>query len=127
LAKSYCLEHGGRHAQLGAAWVRDKTGNPLVAQGVLHHVWWPLDVDPIRHFLPLAVLYADKRVKHEQVVSLGVRYADLFERYGKEEVIHRGIERSMRQSKAVEAIFEEMLGVDLNACTFDSGRLVERA
>jgi putative nucleotidyltransferase with HDIG domain len=127
LAKMYTVEHGGNHAQLGAAWVRMETGNPLIAQGVLHHVWWPLDVDPIKHFLPLAVLYADKRVKHENVVSLGARYSDLFERYGKKIGFNREhMKRSMNQSMAIEAIFEELLGVDFNACTFDSGRLVKR-
>lgn len=126
LAKSYSIEYGGQHAQLGAAWVLEETRNPVIAQAVLHHVWWPLDADLERHFLALAVLYADKRVKHEKIVSVGVRYVDLFERYAKNDYIRKRIEMTMHQSMAVEAMFEEILGVDLNACTFDSGRLVER-
>ena len=69
LAKSYTIRHGGSHAQLGAAWVREETGNPLIAQAVLFHVEWPWsgssmdDVkDPMR--LPVIVAYADKRVRH---------------------------------------------------------------
>jgi len=126
LAKIYTLRHGGSHAQIGAAWVLAETGNPLIAQGVLHHVWWPLDADPTKHFLPLAVLYADKRVKHENIVSLGARYADLFERYAKNDYARERMKLSMAQSKAIEAMFEELLGVNLNACTFNSGRLVQR-
>ena len=125
IAKIYCVENGGNHAQAGAAWVMDETGNPLVAQGVMHHVWWPFDVDPVRHFLPLAVLYADKRVRHDQVVSLGGRFTDLFERYGKTEESRRGITRAMNQGRAVEHTFSELLEVRLNACSFDSGRLVD--
>ena len=37
IAKSYTIRHGGSHAQLGAAWVREETGNPLLAQAVLFH------------------------------------------------------------------------------------------
>lgn len=124
LGKLYCIEHGGNHAQVGAAWVRAETGNPLLAQGVLHHVWWPFDVDPARHFLPLAVLYADKRARHDAPVSLGARFTDLFERYGKTAYSRQRITQSLEQSRAVEHTFSELLEVRLNACSFDSGRLV---
>lgn len=124
IAKLYCVEHGGNHAQAGAAWVLAETGNPLIAQGVVHHVWWPFDVDAVRHFLPLAVLYADKRVRHDQIVSLGARYTDLMERYGKTEQARQGVIRSMKQGSAVELTLSELLEVKLNACTIDSGRLV---
>ncbi|NJB67062.1 hypothetical protein GGQ74_000702 [Desulfobaculum xiamenense] len=125
LAKIYCITHGGHHSQLGAAWVMEHTGNPLLAQGVLHHVWWPFTVDPIRHFLPLAVLYADKRVRHDEIVPLGVRFSDLFERYGKNDTARDRIGQALAQSQAIENCFNEHLKVDLNACTFDCGRLVD--
>lgn len=87
LAKSYTIRHGGSHAQLGAAWVREETGNPLLAQAVLFHVEWPWsggeldDVrDPMR--LPVIVAYADKRVRHSEVVSIKERFDDLLVRYG---------------------------------------------
>ncbi|MCK9241238.1 phosphohydrolase [Desulfocurvus sp.] len=126
LAKFYCVQHGGNHAQLGAAWVLDCTGNPALAQGVMHHVWWPYPVDPARYFLPLAVQYADKRVRHDAVVSLGARYTDLFERYGKNETARERIEAAFRQGRAVEHTLSELLEVKLHACPFDSGRLVVR-
>lgn len=87
LAKSYTIRHGGSHAQLGSAWVREETGNPLLAQAVLFHVEWPWsgtgmdDVkDPMR--LPVIVAYADKRVRHSEVVSIKERFDDLLVRYG---------------------------------------------
>ncbi|WP_461210598.1 HDIG domain-containing metalloprotein [Desulfocurvus sp. DL9XJH121] len=124
LGKMYCIEHGGSHAQVGASWVLAETRNPALAQGVLHHVWWPFDVDAARHFLSLAVLYADKRVQHDRAVSLGARFTDLFERYGKTERARERITQSLEQSRAVEHTFNELLEVKLNACSFDSGRLV---
>ena len=87
IAKNYTIRHGGSHAQLGAAWVREETGNPLLAQAVLFHVEWPWsggemdDVrDPMR--LPIIVAYADKRVRHKEVVSVKERFDDLLVRYG---------------------------------------------
>ncbi|GAB6176367.1 HDIG domain-containing protein [Desulfobaculum senezii] len=125
IAKIYCIEHGGHHSQLGAAWAMEHTGNPLLSQGVLHHVWWPYTVDVVRYFLPLVVLYADKRVRHDAIVPLGVRFADILERYGKSEMARSRIERSMQQTMAIEKSLNEHLEVNLNACTFDSGRLVD--
>ena len=87
LAKTYTILHGGAHAQLGAAWVREETGRPDLAQAVLFHVSWPWIHDPaalkanlLR--LPLLVSYADKRVRHDKVVSLEERFDDLLKRYG---------------------------------------------
>ncbi|BBD07991.1 HD domain-containing protein [Desulfovibrio ferrophilus] len=125
LGKMYCIEHGGHHAQLGAVWVQAETGNPAIAQGVLHHVWWPFDVDPTRYFLPLVVLYADKRVTHDGFVSLGGRFTDLFERYAKTALARERITICMDQAKAVEHTLSELLGVKLHAYTFDRGRLVD--
>ena len=125
LAKGYTIRHGGKHAQLGGAWTMHLTKNPAVAQGVLHHVWWPWEIDPGRYFLPLAVLYSDKRAKHAQIVSLDTRYADLFERYGKSREITKQIKMSLAQAKSIERALSELLSVPLHACTFDGGRLVE--
>jgi hypothetical protein len=124
LAKGYCILHKGSHAQLGAAWTLALTGNPTLAQAVLFHVWWPWDVDPLRHFLPLAVLYADKRVRHTEYVSLGARFTDLFERYGATPERRDRIRMSLEQAQAVEHCLSEILGVKLHAHSFDSRRLV---
>ena len=87
LAKTYTIRCGGSHAQLGAAWVRDETGNPALAQAVLFHVSWPwekTDLDDVRDplRLPVIIAYADKRVRHAEIVTLRERFDDLMVRYG---------------------------------------------
>ncbi|WP_460031052.1 HD domain-containing protein [Megalodesulfovibrio paquesii] len=127
LAKFYTILHTGSHAQLGAAWVLLETGNPRIAQGVAHHVWWPWPVDVRRHFLPMAVIYADKRVAHDRIVTLDERGHDLMARYGKTEKAIAGIERTQAQALEISRAFTELLGCDPDACDFDSRRLVQRA
>lgn len=123
IAKTYSIVHGGNHSQLGAAIVMQLTGNPLLAQGVLHHVYWPFAVDVRAHFTPLAVLYADKRVAHDQLVRMPDRFDDLMERYGRTEAIRERIRQTLEQALDVERAFNILLGVDLDASDFDSGRL----
>jgi len=128
IAKSYTLRHGGSHAQLGAAWALAETGHAGIARGILHHVYWPW---PLREetlcTLPILVLYADKRTQHADFVTLDVRFADLATRYGIHEQARRGIEISRRQSVSIERALSARLGVQLDAYTPDSGRLVKRA
>jgi hypothetical protein len=126
IAKNYTLLHGGSHAQLGAAWALAETGHAGIAQGIMHHVYWPW---PLREelccALPILVLYADKRTRHADFVTLEERYADLAERYGIHEQSRRGIEASYRQAMSIERALSARLGVELDAYTPDSGRLVE--
>ena len=128
IAKSYTLRHGGSHAQLGAAWALAETGHAGVAQGILHHVYWPW---PLREetlcTLPVLVLYADKRTRHADFVTLEERFADLAARYGIHEQSRRGIAASQRQAVLIERALSARLGVELDAYTPDSGRLVKRA
>ncbi|MCL1985945.1 MAG: HD domain-containing protein [Betaproteobacteria bacterium] len=128
IAKSYTLRHGGSHAQLGAVWALAETGHAGIAQGILHHVYWPW---PLREetlcTLPILVLYADKRTQHEKFVTLEERFADLVVRYGIYEQARQGIEMSQRQAVSIERALSARLGVELDAHTPDSGRLVKRA
>ncbi|XXJ19128.1 HD domain-containing protein [Desulfovibrio caledoniensis] len=124
LAKTYCIRHGGNHSQLGGAWVMELTGNPVIACGVTHHVYWPFALDLARYFTPLAVLYADKRVNHNRLVSIGDRFEDLIVRYGIPLNLQDSISETKRQALELEQLLCDTLEVDLNACDFDSGRLV---
>ncbi|MDD3313433.1 phosphohydrolase [Pseudodesulfovibrio sp.] len=124
LAKTYCIRHGGNHSQLGGAWVMELTRNPAVATGVTHHVFWPFAMDVPRYLTPLAVIYADKRVRHDRIVSIQSRFEDLIARYGVNDYIRGRIEITRAQALELEACLEKTLKVDLNACDFDSGRLV---
>ncbi len=116
LAKSYTIRHGGSHAQLGAAWVREETGNPLLAQAVLFHVEWPWsgtaldDVrDPLR--LPVIVAYADKRARHAEVVSVKERFDDLLVRYGVSADKMDAIAANYAHVQAVEQAIFERVGI----------------
>ncbi|AMK13017.1 phosphohydrolase [Pseudodesulfovibrio indicus] len=124
LAKTYSIRHGGNHSQLGGAWVAELTGNPVIATGVTHHVWWPFPLDLDRYFTPLAVLYADKRVNHNELVSIRERFQDLIKRYGIPMNLQDRINATENQALQLEELLSQTLEVDLNACDFDSGRLV---
>lgn len=126
LAKMYTIKHGGDHAQLGAALVLRETRNPLLAQMVYHHVGWPWRVDVSNdHVLHvLMTSYADKRVKHDGVVTLEERFADLIERYGKTERSRNFMAHAYLQALEIENRLSELLEVSLHEYSFDRGRLV---
>lgn len=124
IAKTYCIIHGGNHSQLGGAWVTELTGNPVIASGVTHHVIWPWTLDLDRYFTPLAVIYADKRVRHDNIVTIESRFDDLIKRYGVNDYIRQRIETTKAQSLSLEKMLGDIIEVDLNECDFNSGRLV---
>lgn len=126
LAKSFTIAHGGSHAQIGAAWVVAETHHYGIAQAVRFHVHWPWDL-PTDHLvcsLPLFVLYADKRIMHDQCVSLHERFEDLLHRYGTTEKARMGIGLSHQQGLNLERALTVQLDWDIHACTLNSGRLV---
>jgi putative nucleotidyltransferase with HDIG domain len=127
IAKTYTIRHGGNHSQLGGAWMREATGNPLLAMGIVHHVHWPWTVDVRAYFLPMAIIYSDKRVRHDTVVTLDERFEDLYSRYGSTQYIRDRITESRHQAEAIETALSQTLGMNLHEDSFDSGRLVERA
>ncbi|MDL2216568.1 HDIG domain-containing protein [Desulfovibrio sp. OttesenSCG-928-M14] len=127
LGKTYTIKHGGNHAQLGASWVMRETGNARIARAVMFHVYWPFverfDDD---FFMVMAIIYADKRTRHDSYVSLGERFDDLVERYAVNEYIRERIILSHAQGKRIEAALSRRLGVNLDECIADCGRLVQR-
>lgn len=125
LAKTYTIGHGGNHTQLGAAWVVQETGQPLIAQGVLFHAFWPWEFDLEAWPLPILVQYADKLVRHNQVVDLKARFADLMERYGKTERARESIAQMEADAQAIEHILITTYKVDPYAYSVDCGRLVQ--
>ncbi|PKN40462.1 MAG: phosphohydrolase [Deltaproteobacteria bacterium HGW-Deltaproteobacteria-18] len=124
LGKTYTIEHSGNHSQIGASWVMDLIRNPRIAQGVMHHVYWPGTLDLERHFLPLAIIYADKRVKHDTIVGMDERFADLFDRYGHTDRSREWITRAFSQGRELEQLFSTFLGENIHEYPFDSRRLV---
>ncbi|WP_027180147.1 HD domain-containing protein [Maridesulfovibrio bastinii] len=124
IAKAYCITNGGNHSQVGASWAFRLTENPVVAMGVLHHVYWPFELDAKKYFLPIVVSYSDKRVKHDQLTTLQGRFSDLEDRYGKTELIRQRIRQTLKQAELIEAELNNIVGEELNECSFDCGRLV---
>lgn len=128
LAKAYSIRYGAGHAHLGASWVVAETRHHAVAQGVMLHVHWPwrIPVDDGARLctLPFFILYADKRTRHDQCVTLDERFADLLERYGRTEAARAGIQASHQQGLTIERAFEAHLGCSLHEDSFDCGRLV---
>lgn len=127
IAKTWCLKHGGGHAAIGASWVVQETRNYAVAQGVLLHVHWPWALPEAAAVcsLPIFVLYADKRVRHDQYVPLQERFDDLVVRYGKSASAREHIRKSCEQAIELERALSRQLKWNLNEDSFDSWRLVQ--
>lgn len=127
LAKSYCLRYGGSHALLGASWTLQETRRPDIAQGVLLHVSWPWKLPEGAKIcsLPFLVMYADKRVKHSDCVTLAERFEDLLVRYGKTEAARKGIRDSWEQARIIEQRLSYYLEMNLNEYSFNCGRMVD--
>lgn len=121
LAKTRCLEAGGSHAQLGSAWIVAETGNYLLGQAALLHVhWaWPLPRDGEICRLPFFLLYADKRVRHDKIVTLAERFEDLQKRYGLTEAARSGIRATFRQTLELQELLASQLKWKLDEDTFD--------
>ncbi len=99
IAKAYSIEHPGvNHASQGATWLRE-LGYNEVAEIVATHVDLPM---PFKINERAIVNYADKRVKHDQIVSLKERFEDLFLRYGKSEAQINRIKRLYQRTQKLE-------------------------
>lgn len=92
ITKTESFKTGEAHAESGGRLLKS-LGYPEIADIVAQHV-------TLRHFshdAPLneaeIVYYADKRVKHNEVVSVEERIIDLLERYGTTEAQRRRILR----------------------------------
>jgi uncharacterized protein len=82
LGKTPCLGTLNNHAELGAV-ILEELGYPQVAQVVREHVHLDVNIMDPRPLREAEVVnYADKRVLHEEVVTLAARFADLKVRYG---------------------------------------------
>ena len=82
IAKARSIETGEQHHELGAQMITD-LGYPALAPIIFEHI----SLDTARISGPitesLIVNYADKRVKHDCIVTIQDRFDDLIVRYGK--------------------------------------------
>ena len=94
LAKTECLSTKGDHAQQGYELLK-KMGYDKIGQVVAQHIQIWKERNPSCVSVEEVVNYADKRVRHDRVVSLRARFQDLKDRYGKGRT-------SLNQLKALE-------------------------
>ena len=83
LGKTACLGTLNNHAEYGAV-ILEELNYPNVGQVVREHVHLYDDIIDNRHFRESELVnYADKRVLHDEVVTLQDRFVDLKVRYGR--------------------------------------------
>jgi uncharacterized protein len=82
LTKTECLRTKEDHAKT-AYQLLEKLGYNRVGQVVAEHIVLSAGKDPCRVTEEEVVNYADKRVRHDRIVSLEERFIDLRDRYGK--------------------------------------------
>jgi putative nucleotidyltransferase with HDIG domain len=108
ITKMKSLEIGEGHPQSGAQLL-SRLGYPQVAEIVRQHVVLDDGISSGPVTEALLVHYADKRVKHTTVVSLGERFRDLKERYGKNPAALAWMEDLERKSyKLEQRIFQKL-------------------
>ncbi len=106
IAKTPCLETGCDHAKTGAE-ICHSLGFPEIAAIVAEHVILA-DFNPVRYqkgvfSAPEIVYYADKRVLHDNIVSLSERFDYLLEKYSHgERQREKLIQNNLDQCKQLE-------------------------
>ncbi len=111
VSKYQSIVSGGDHALMGARFV-EGLGYPEIAKIIKHHVY--LDKDTLRDRNineEMVVNYADKRVKHVDVVSLEERFKDLQARYGTSKERRERINGLFIQSKEMERLIFSKIGM----------------
>lgn len=109
IAKTRCLKNNSHHAKDGQR-ICEELGYPHIGEIVVEHV---ILTDFNEHLYKTGafgakelVYYADKRVRHDQVVSLEDRLDYILERYGRGDVVR---EEHIRRNFSVTITFEELL------------------
>lgn len=113
IAKTPCLRNGGDHAMAGAE-ICTELGFPEIARIVGQHVILT-DHDPARYergvFSATEIIYyADKRVRHEEIVSLEDRLEYILENYGMGDLmLHKLIRENFQKCVRLEQYFFSFL------------------
>lgn len=111
IAKARCIETGENHASVGAQMLQ-KWGYPLLAPIVEEHI----SFDPASLKEPLTesliVNYADKRVKHDEIVTVEDRFHDLIERYAKTQEVREILLEKLNQYLLLEQKIFEHISVE---------------
>jgi uncharacterized protein len=113
LAKTECLETQEDHARSGYELLCGM-GYEVIGEVVGQHIWMWKRGDPERVSEEELVNYADKRVRHDQIVSLRERFIDLRNRYGKSPEALRYLEALEAATFEIEGKIFSILGMNPN-------------
>jgi uncharacterized protein len=111
IAKTVCLQTKEDHTRAGYCLLKE-IGYDRIGEIVAQHVWLVKDGDPSSVSEEEVVNYADKRVRHDQIVSLDERFVDLRKRYGKDPKSIAYLERMEKAILVVEKKIFFILEID---------------
>jgi len=114
LTKTECLKTKDDHARTGCQVLKEM-GYERVGDVVAQHIWLGEGGDPSCISEEEIVNYADKRVMHDQIVSLGERFNDLKARYGMNQKAMDYLERLQKEIYGIENKIFLILQIDPNA------------
>jgi uncharacterized protein len=107
LTKTECLKTKQDHARTGSQLLKEM-GYEKIGEVVAEHVQLSNSKDPSSVSEEEVVNYADKRVRHDRIVSLRERFSDLKDRYGKDQ---RGFELLGQLEKATFDIEQKIFSI----------------
>jgi len=111
LAKTECLKTKEDHAQAGFRLLK-KLGYERVAEVVAQHIEVSRERDCPYVSEEEVVNYADKRVRHDRIVSLAERFRDLKDRYGHLQGALNQMDRLEKATFEIEEKIFSILGTD---------------
>jgi uncharacterized protein len=113
LAKTECLSTKEDHAQQGYELLR-KMGYERIGEVVAQHIQIWKEGNPSCVSEEEVVNYADKRVRHDRIVSLETRFNDLKDRYGKGQTSLGQLKGLEEATLAIERKIFSILQMDPN-------------
>jgi putative nucleotidyltransferase with HDIG domain len=111
LTKTECLRTKEDHALTGSRLLKGM-GYERIGDVVAEHIHLSKETDPSRISEEEVVNYADKRVRHDRIVSLEERFEDLKGRYGKNERALELLEELRRATFKMERKIFSILKID---------------
>jgi putative nucleotidyltransferase with HDIG domain len=126
IAKTPCLQTREDHTEAGYLLLK-KIGYERVGRIVEQHVWLKQDGIPGSVSEEEVVNYADKRVRHDQIVSLRERFQDLKARYGRDQAAIEYLDRMKQAIAGVERKIFLILRIHPNALNQFLGKGGENA
>ncbi len=113
LTKTESLKTKDDHARTGCQVLKG-IGYERVGDVVAQHIWLEKSADPSCVSEEEIVNYADKRVMHDQIVSLEERFKDLKTRYGMNQRAMDYLERLQKEIYGIENKIFLILQIDPN-------------